>query len=74
MGQTQLEAMRPAISMMVCRWPTGCARALAAIGDGALGFCKAMREVFPATREQRCWFHMQAKSWWRVPDTEATRL
>jgi transposase-like protein len=31
-----------------------------AVGDGALGFWKAMREVFPATREQRCWFHVQA--------------
>ena len=28
-----------------------------AIGDGALGFWKAVREVFPETREQRCWFH-----------------
>jgi len=28
-----------------------------AIGDGALGFWSALREVFPATREQRCWFH-----------------
>ena len=31
-----------------------------AVGDGALGFWKAMREVFPATREQRCWFHRQS--------------
>ena len=31
-----------------------------AIGDGALGFWKALREVFPDTREQRCWFHKQA--------------
>ena len=31
-----------------------------AVGDGALGFWKAMREVFPATREQRCWWHKQA--------------
>jgi transposase-like protein len=31
-----------------------------AIGDGALGFWKAIREVFPATKEQRCWFHKQA--------------
>lgn len=30
-----------------------------AVGDGALGFWKAVREVFPATREQRCWFHKQ---------------
>jgi transposase-like protein len=28
-----------------------------AIGDGALGFWGALREVFPVTREQRCWFH-----------------
>ena len=30
-----------------------------AIGDGALGFWAALREVFPGptTREQRCWFH-----------------
>jgi transposase-like protein len=30
-----------------------------AVGDGALGFWKALREVFPQTREQRCWFHAQ---------------
>jgi len=29
-----------------------------AIGDGALGFWKAVREVFPETKEQRCWFHV----------------
>src|SRR3954471_12730379 len=28
-----------------------------AVGDGALGFWGALREVFPDTREQRCWFH-----------------
>ncbi len=28
-----------------------------AIGDGALGFWSAVREVFPETKEQRCWFH-----------------
>ena len=28
-----------------------------AAGDGALGFWKAVRDVFPATVEQRCWFH-----------------
>ena len=26
-----------------------------AVGDGALGFWGALREVFPATRPQRCW-------------------
>jgi len=28
-----------------------------AIGDGALGFWSAVREVFPQARTQRCWFH-----------------
>ncbi|KAF0833870.1 IS256 family transposase [Ornithinibacter aureus] len=28
-----------------------------AVGDGALGFWAAVRQVFPGTREQRCWFH-----------------
>lgn len=28
-----------------------------AVGDGALGFWAALGEVFPATREQRCWVH-----------------
>ncbi|MEU2619690.1 IS256 family transposase [Streptomyces sp. NPDC007157] len=31
-----------------------------AVGDGALGFWKALAEVFPATREQRCWVHKTA--------------
>jgi putative transposase len=28
-----------------------------AVGDGALGFWAALREVWPATREQACWVH-----------------
>jgi len=28
-----------------------------AVGDGALGFWKALDEVFPSTRHQRCWCH-----------------
>ncbi len=28
-----------------------------AVGDGALGFWAALREVFGETCEQRCWFH-----------------
>jgi transposase-like protein len=30
------------------------------VGYGALGFWDVVREVFPRTREQRCWFHKQA--------------
>ncbi|HSJ41987.1 MAG TPA: IS256 family transposase [Xanthobacteraceae bacterium] len=31
-----------------------------AVGDGALGFWKALDEVFPGTRHQRCWVHKTA--------------
>lgn len=31
-----------------------------AVGDGALGFWKALRDIFPDTREQRCWVHKTA--------------
>jgi transposase-like protein len=31
-----------------------------AVGDGALGFWKALDAVFPATRHQRCWVHKTA--------------
>ena len=31
-----------------------------AVGDGALGFWGALREVFPATVAQRCWVHKVA--------------
>jgi transposase-like protein len=31
-----------------------------AVGGGALGFWTALREVFPAAREGRCWFHKTA--------------
>jgi putative transposase len=31
-----------------------------ATGDGALGFWKALRQVYPSTRHQRCWVHKTA--------------
>ena len=31
-----------------------------ATGDGALGFWKALDEIFPKTRRQRCWVHKTA--------------
>jgi len=30
------------------------------VGDGALGMWSALRDVFPETREQRCWVHAAA--------------
>ena len=44
-----------------------------AVGDGALGFWKALREVFPATREQRCWFHKQRQCPCRAIEVSAPR-
>jgi len=41
------------------------------VGDGALGLWRALREVFPATRAQRCWVHYAEQwvmpSWDREP-------
>jgi transposase-like protein len=38
-----------------------------AVGDGALGFWAALREVFPETREQRCWVHKTANVLNKLP-------
>jgi putative transposase len=38
-----------------------------AVGDGALGFWKALEEVFPATRHQRCWVHKAANVLNKLP-------
>lgn len=38
-----------------------------AIGDGALGFWAALREVFSETREQRCWVHKTANVLNKMP-------
>ena len=38
-----------------------------AVGDGALGFWKALRDAFPQTKEQRCWFHKQANALAALP-------
>jgi len=38
-----------------------------AVGDGALGFWKALREVFPNTAEQRCWVHKTANVLDKLP-------
>jgi len=38
-----------------------------AVADGALGFWKALGEVWPTTREQRCWVHKTANVLNRMP-------
>src|SRR5438270_1342706 len=38
-----------------------------AVADGALGFWKALGEVWPTTREQRCWVHKTANILNKMP-------
>ena len=38
-----------------------------AVGDGALGFWKALDEVFPGMRHQRCWVHKTVNILDKVP-------
>src|SRR5215217_3781630 len=38
-----------------------------AVGDGALGFWKALDELFPGTHHQRCWLHKTANVLNTVP-------
>jgi putative transposase len=38
-----------------------------AIGDGALGFWAALRQVYPGTKEQRCWVHKIANVLDKLP-------
>jgi putative transposase len=38
-----------------------------AVGDGALGFWKALEEVFPSARHQRCWVHKTANILNKMP-------
>ncbi len=48
-----------------------------AIGDGALGFWNAMRNVYPQTEWQRCWVHKKRNILQKMPDSvqsEANRF
>jgi transposase-like protein len=44
-----------------------------AVADGALGFWKAIGEVWPKTREQRCWVHKTANVLNRLPKSQHTK-
>jgi transposase-like protein len=41
-----------------------------AMADGALGFWKAAGEVWPKTREQRCWVHKTANVIAKLPKSQ----
>ena len=40
-----------------------------AVGDGAMGFWKALDEIFPTTRHQRCWQHKLVNVLNKVPNS-----
>ena len=40
-----------------------------AVGDGAMGFWKAIDEIFPGARHQRCWVHKIANVLNKVPNS-----
>jgi transposase-like protein len=41
-----------------------------AVADGALGFWKALGELWPTTREQRCWVHKTANVLNKLPKSQ----
>jgi putative transposase len=44
-----------------------------AVGDGALGFWKALKQVFPATQTQRCWVHKTVNVLDKLPKNQQSR-
>lgn len=44
-----------------------------AIGDGALGFWKALDEIYPKTKRQRCWVHKTANVLNSLPKSLQTK-
>ena len=45
-----------------------------AVGDGALGFWKALDEVWPGARHQRCWVHKTANVLNKAPKSVQTSM
>src|SRR5918912_2135340 len=69
----RLPAARPEPGRL--RLPVGRRRArVLAIGAGALGFWGALGEVFPPSREQRCWVHKLAHVLAAVPTSLQPRV
>jgi len=44
-----------------------------AIGDGALGFWGALTQVYPQTKQQRCWVHKTANVLDKLPKSQQSR-
>ncbi|GJL50344.1 MAG: IS256 family transposase [Nitrospirales bacterium] len=64
-GEKQLLAIEDGVRESTQSWrevllhlkARGLTAPLVAIGDGALGFWTALEELYPTTRQQRCWVH-----------------
>lgn len=44
-----------------------------AVGDGALGFWKALRQVYSSTKEQRCWVHKEVNVTNKLPKSQQAK-
>jgi hypothetical protein len=44
-----------------------------AVADGALGFWQAIEQVWPQTREQRCWVHKTANVLNKLPESQQSK-
>jgi len=62
--QSWLEVLRDLKARGVERGPR------LATGDGALGFWAALRQVYPQTREQRCWVHKEGNVLSKLPKNQ----
>jgi putative transposase len=45
-----------------------------AVGDGALGFWRALAQIFPSTRMQRCWVHKTANVLNHLPKSQQPQV
>jgi len=45
-----------------------------AVGDGALGFWKALNKIYPKTRHQRCWVHKTANILNKIPKSQQKKV
>src|ERR1700730_6559624 len=74
-GEKELLAVEDGYRESAKSWKTllrelkrrGLAAPVVAVGDGALGFWAATREVWPETREQACWCHKLANVLDKLP-------
>src|SRR5215831_6274387 len=70
--EARLEEQAQCILVIIGATPEG-KKELVGFTDGALGFWKALGEVWPTTREQRCWVHKTANILNKLPKSLHTK-